>query len=135
MERPQRYCTNCGTQVSPGDAFCGNCGTRLSPGAENASPTQEILREARERIGGYTLPRLQLPNPDQDALLGVLLALSCAALLVAAIYAWLAIRGTFSDSSVPGTIGLALFALLHGAPPPSMCRRSPRSLASGVRSG
>jgi len=26
----QRYCTNCGSQISPRDAFCGSCGARLS---------------------------------------------------------------------------------------------------------
>jgi hypothetical protein len=38
VERPRWYCTNCGAQVSPGDAFCGSCGAPLSPGPENASP-------------------------------------------------------------------------------------------------
>jgi hypothetical protein len=38
----------------------------------------------------------------------------CAGLLLAAIYAALAARGAFSDPAVPGTVGLALFALMHG---------------------
>jgi hypothetical protein len=33
---------------------------------------------------------------------------------VAAIYAALAAHGVFQDSATPGTVGLALFALLHG---------------------
>jgi len=47
-------------------------------------------------------------------LLGLLLALACAGLLVGAIYAVLVVRGVFPDPAVPGTVGLALFALLHG---------------------
>jgi hypothetical protein len=113
--QPLRYCTICGAQVSPGDAFCGSCGARLSSGAENTAPTQDILQAARERIGGYTLPSfLRLPAPGHDSLLGALLAIGCAVLLVVALYALLAIRGTFSDPSTPGTLGLALFALMHG---------------------
>jgi hypothetical protein len=34
--------------------------------------------------------------------------------LVAALYALLAVRGVFSGPTVPGTIGLALFAQMHG---------------------
>nr|MDP9478919.1 hypothetical protein [Actinomycetota bacterium] len=33
---------------------------------------------------------------------------------MAALYALLALRGAFSEPSTPGTLGLALFALLHG---------------------
>jgi hypothetical protein len=112
--QPRRYCTNCGAQVSPRDTYCGNCGMPLSSEREDESPTREIPEPVREPTSGYTLPRLQFPEPGRDALLGVLLALACAGLLVIALYALLAIRGTFSDPSVPGTIGLALFALMHG---------------------
>ena len=113
--RPRRYCTNCGTQATPGDVFCGNCGARLSPGLEHESPTQELPGPVRERPGGYALPRfLRFPEPGRDALLGLALALACAAVLLAALYALLAIRGAFSGPSVPGTVVLALFVLLHG---------------------
>jgi hypothetical protein len=55
-----------------------------------------------------------LPALGRDSLLGALLAVACAVLSVIVLYALLAVRGTFSDPSVPGTIGLALFALMHG---------------------
>jgi hypothetical protein len=74
MERPQRYCTNCGAQVSPGDAFCGSCGTRLSLGPGNAAPTRDSLQAVRERIGSYALPSFsRLPALGHDSLLGALL--------------------------------------------------------------
>lgn len=99
MERPRRYCTN--------------CGARLTSRIDDTSPAEEMPEPVREWGSGYTLPRLQVPEPGRDALMGLGLALSCAALLVAATYAWLAIRGTFSDSTAPVTIGLALYALLN----------------------
>lgn len=114
-ERSQRYCTNCGSQVSPRDAFCGSCGAQLTSGLiADDSPTREITQPPSERTGGYALPTLRFPGAGRDTLLAVLLALACAGLLVALIYAALAIRGAFSNAEVPATIGLALFALLHG---------------------
>jgi hypothetical protein len=50
----------------------------------------------------------------RDILLGVLLALSVAVLLVIITYVLLVIRGSFGNPSVPWTIGLVVFALLHG---------------------
>jgi len=115
VDLPRRYCTNCGSQVSPGDAFCGNCGTRLSPGLDDASPTREMSEALRQRVGSCALPRfLRFPDPGRDVLLGLGLAVACAGFLVAALYALLAVRGAFSDPSTPSTIGLALFALIHG---------------------
>jgi hypothetical protein len=112
------YCTQCGSILQPGDRFCGVCGARVSPDTSDATPTQEIPGPVRERAGGYTLPRfLQFPDPGRDTLLGVALAVACAALSVVVLYALLALRGTFSDPSTPGTIGLALFALTHGGAP------------------
>ncbi|MDP9474503.1 MAG: hypothetical protein M3R38_02185 [Actinomycetota bacterium] len=60
------------------------------------------------------MPGLRSRGLGRDALLGVLLAVACAGLLVGALYALLALRGVFSDPSTPRTLGLALFALLHG---------------------
>lgn len=113
-ERPRRYCTNCGTQASPGDAFCANCGARLPSGSEDEVATREISRPTQGREGGRALPALRFPGVGRDIMLGGLLALACAALLVAALYAVLAARGAFSDTAVPGALGLALFALMHG---------------------
>lgn len=36
--RPQRYCTNCGAQIRPGNAFCVSCGTALTPGTGQTGP-------------------------------------------------------------------------------------------------
>ncbi len=112
----RRYCANCGAKVSPTNAFCGACGTPLTSGADEYSPTRRrTTGPLRERGGGdhlSTLPRSA--DLGRDALLGLLLALACAGLLVAALYALLALRGAFSEPSTPGTLGLALFALLHG---------------------
>src|SRR5215203_155569 len=112
---PPSVCTKCGAQASPGDVFCGNCGARLSSGpVADDPPTHEITQPPSERTGGFALPTLRFPGAGRDTLLAVLLALACAGLLVALLYAALAIRGVFSNPEVPATIGLALFALLHG---------------------
>jgi zinc-ribbon domain len=85
-ERSQRYCTKCGAQVSPGDAFCGSCGARLSSGTiVDDPPTREIPQPVSERLGGYTLPTLRFPDAGRDIMYGALLALACAGLLVAVI--------------------------------------------------
>lgn len=57
---------------------------------------------------------LRFSQPGRDLLLGVLLALGCAVLMVAVIYALLAVRAVFYESSVPAAAGLVVFALLHG---------------------
>lgn len=113
-ERPLRYCTNCGTQASPNDAFCANCGAHLPSGSEDGAATREISHPTQGREGGRALPELRFPGAGRDIMLGGLLALACAALLVAALYAVLAARGAFSDTAVPGALGLVLFALMHG---------------------
>ena len=110
----QRYCTNCGIQVSPNGAFCGNCGTRVSSDPPDASATQELPARMHGRAGRLDWARLRPSDVGRDAVLGVLLAAACAGLMVAAIYAVFALRGTFSNPSVPGTAGLSLFALMHG---------------------
>jgi hypothetical protein len=112
-ERPRRYCTNCGYQASPDDAFCGNCGARVSFGSGDEQTTRELPRP-QGRAGGYGTPSLRFPGAGRDALLGLLLAVVCVGLLLAAIYAALAARGVFQAPAVPGTVGLALFALMHG---------------------
>jgi hypothetical protein len=126
-----RYCRNCGDELNPDDRFCPSCGRPVHQTAHVPTPeadvpvpptpsvpdahTRDILEPARQRPAGYALPHiLRFPDPGRDTLLGLLLAVACAGLLVAALYALLAIRGTFSDPSVPRTIGLALFALMHG---------------------
>lgn len=46
--------------------------------------------------------------------MGVSLAIACAGVLLAGIHALLLLRGVFDDPLVPKTIGLAVFALIHG---------------------
>src|SRR5687768_8137465 len=71
MERPQRYCTNCGAQVNPGGAFCGSCGTRLSQTTGDTARTRDVIQEVRERISGYALPSYsRFPALGKDSLLG-----------------------------------------------------------------
>src|SRR5919107_1008591 len=45
---------------------------------------------------------------------GVLVAAGVAVLLVGLVYGLLALRGTFADPSVPRTLGLVVFSLIHG---------------------
>ena len=46
----QRYCTNCGAEIRPGNSFCTSCGTLLTP------PTQEDE-------SGSTHPESPPPGP------------------------------------------------------------------------
>ncbi len=38
LGQPQRYCTNCGAQIRPGNAFCVSCGAPLTPDTGQAAP-------------------------------------------------------------------------------------------------
>ena len=58
--------------------------------------------------------RLWPSNPGREILAGVLVALTIAGLLVGLVYALLALHGTLGDPSVPGTLGLVIFSLIHG---------------------
>ncbi len=73
---------------------------------------------ARELLRSHASPAVSrwLPaNPlIRDILLGALLALCVAVLLMVVTYAILALRGVFSNPSAPLTLGLVVFALLHG---------------------
>jgi hypothetical protein len=41
-EAPQRYCTNCGHELSPGDQFCPNCGTPVHRAARVPTPEADV---------------------------------------------------------------------------------------------
>lgn len=60
------------------------------------------------------LSRLWTANAAREILGGVLLAAIVAGLLVGLVYALLALRGAFADPSVPRTLGLVVFSLVHG---------------------
>jgi hypothetical protein len=60
------------------------------------------------------LSRLWPANAGREILAGVLVAVVVAGLLVGLVYALLALRGVFADSSVPRTLGLVVFSLVHG---------------------
>ena len=53
-------------------------------------------------------------SAGREIVAGVLVAVSVVVLLVGLVYALLALRGAFEDSSVPQTLGLVVFSLIHG---------------------
>ena len=63
---------------------------------------------------GDGLSRLWPANAGREILVGVLVAVAVAGLLVGLVYTLLALRGVFADPSVPRTIGLVIFSLIHG---------------------
>jgi hypothetical protein len=60
------------------------------------------------------LSRLWPANAGREILAGVLVAVVVAGLLVGLVYTLLALRGVFADPSVPRTLGLVVFSLVHG---------------------
>ncbi|MDQ3508753.1 MAG: zinc ribbon domain-containing protein [Actinomycetota bacterium] len=111
MGNTQRFCGNCGTPTTPGYAFCGSCGTLLS-----GSPPERRVDRSRSSspswVDGVSSRLRSLSG--RDALAGVIVAVACAALLVAGIYALLFARGAFEDPLVPRGVGFVIFALAHG---------------------
>ena len=51
----QRYCTNCGHELSPGDRFCTNCGTPVYDGVPAEAPPPQ---QAPQRAGGWSARRV-----------------------------------------------------------------------------
>ena len=60
------------------------------------------------------LSRLRPANAGREILAGVLVAVAVAGLLVGLLYVLLALRGALADPSVPRTLGLVVFSLVHG---------------------
>src|SRR5215218_5146513 len=113
-QQTRRYCRYCGASVSPNDSFCSYCGERLplkegEPRAQREAPTPSPTR-AREHGSRFLWP----PDASREILSGVLVALGVSGLLVGLVYALLALRGAFDDPSVPRTLGLVVFSLIHG---------------------
>lgn len=54
-DRPRRYCTNCGAEVRPNNAFCSSCGAGLGEtegGRTSASPGPPTTAAWRPGVGG-----------------------------------------------------------------------------------
>src|SRR5215217_4681525 len=113
-QQTRRYCRYCGASVSPNDSFCSYCGERL-PLREGEPPAQrEAPTPPPTRARGHGSRFLWPPDAGREILSGVLVALGVAGLLVGLVYALLALRGAFDDPSVPRTLGLVVFSLVHG---------------------
>jgi hypothetical protein len=51
----ERYCTNCGHELEPGDRFCTSCGTTVHEGVPTTAPP---LQQAPPRSGGWSVGRV-----------------------------------------------------------------------------
>lgn len=103
----------CGTQVSDEDVFCESCGRRLSSETtSDADParrsSQSSATTARMRNG------IRPVDGGKDALLGLYLAAGIAAATMALIYLLLFLYALFGSQEIPYSLGLVLYALLHG---------------------
>src|SRR5215218_8611665 len=113
-EPTRRYCRYCGSSVTPTDAFCSSCGKRLV--SREGVARDEHAAPALSRAGTrhVSFSRFWLASAGREIAAGVLVAVSVAVLLVGLIYGLLMLRGAFADPSVPRTLGLVVFALVHG---------------------
>jgi hypothetical protein len=113
-QQTRRYCRYCGVAVTPNDTFCSSCGKRLSSKEGQPLIEREVPTPLRARTKGL-YSRLSWPTDASRAILaGILVAVSVAGLLVGLVYALLALRGAFEDPSMPRTLGLVVFSLVHG---------------------
>src|SRR5215213_10085269 len=110
----RRYCRYCGSSVTPTDAFCSSCGERLVPREGIARDNRAATVPSRAETRHASFSRFWPASAGREIMAGVLVAVSVAVLLVGLIYALLALRGAFEDPSVPRTLGLVVFSLIHG---------------------
>src|SRR5215212_6616475 len=110
----RRYCRYCGSSVTSNDAFCSSCGERLAPreGVARDERAAPALSLAGTRHVSFS--RFWPASAGREIVAGVLVAVSVVVLLVGLIYALLALREAFEDPSVPRTLGLVVFSLVHG---------------------
>src|SRR5215204_5623609 len=113
-QQTRRYCRYCGASVSPNDSFCSYCGERLSLKEGEPRAGREVSTPSPTRARGYGSRFLWPSDAGREILSGVLVAVGVAGLLVGLVYALLALRGAFEDPSVPRTLGLVVFSLVHG---------------------
>ena len=110
----RRYCRYCGSSVTPNDAFCSSCGERLAPREGVARDYRAAPAPSRAGTKHASFSRFWPASAGREIVAGVLVAVSMVVLLVGLIYALLALRGAFEDPSVPRTLGLVVFSLVHG---------------------
>src|SRR5215218_670345 len=110
----RRYCRYCGSSVTPTDAFCSSCGERLVPREGIARDNRAATVPSRAETRHASFSRFWPASASREIVAGVLVAVGVVVLLVGLIYGLLALRGAFADPSVPRTLGLVLFALVHG---------------------
>src|SRR5215218_10304816 len=110
----RRYCRYCGSSVTPTDAFCSSCGERLVPREGIARDNRAATVPSRAETRHASFSRFWPASASREIVAGVLVAVSVAVLLVGLIYGLLMLRGAFADPSVPRTLGLVVFSLVHG---------------------
>src|SRR5215212_10234875 len=110
----RRYCRYCGSSVTPNDAFCSSCGKRLASREGVARDYRAAPAPLRAGTRHTSFSRFWPASAGREIVAGVLVAVSVVVLLVGLIYALLALRGAFEDPSVPRTLGLVVFSLVHG---------------------
>src|SRR5215213_744529 len=110
----RRYCRYCGSSVTPTDAFCSSCGERLVPREGIARDNRAATVPSRAETRHASFSRFWPASASREIVAGVMVAVSVAVLLVGLIYGLLMLRGAFADPSVPRTLGLVVFALVHG---------------------
>src|SRR5215204_4048742 len=113
-EPTRRYCRYCGSSVTPTDAFCSSCGKRLVPREGVARDERGASVPSRVGTRHVSFSRFWPPSAGREIVAGVLVAVTVVVLIVGLIYALLALRGAFEDPSVPRTLGLVVFSLVHG---------------------
>jgi hypothetical protein len=113
-QRPHRFCRSCGTPVSSQDTFCSYCGNHLvEDESGDSAASRKTAAMARTSVRDV-FSRLRPANAGREILAGILVTVVVAGLLVGLVYALLALRGVFADPSVPRTLGLVVFSLIHG---------------------
>src|SRR5215217_7172700 len=113
-EPTRRYCRYCGSSVTPTDAFCSSCGKRLVSREGVARDEHGTPAPSRAGKRHTSFSRFWPASAGREIMAGVLVAVSVAVLLVGLIYGLLMLRGAFADPSVPRTLGLVVFSLVHG---------------------
>jgi hypothetical protein len=69
---------------------------------------------ARRASSSSSSSRFWPADVGREIMVGVLAAVGVAGLLLGLVYVLLALRGAFEDPSVPRTVGLVVFSLVHG---------------------